>query len=105
MLRKYGSRASILLLFLCAVGCSEGAKLVQETDKGGIVTYPFKGDTGAAFSRFRAEAVELMEKRCGGKYKILKEAEAKGRSRVVQDALGGQEAVSERRWGIQFECR
>lgn len=95
------------MLFLLVLGCSEGAKLVQETPAGGIVTYPFKGESGYLFTKFRAEAIELIEKRCGGagQYKIVKEAEAKGRSRIVQDATGGQEAVSERRWGMQFECK
>lgn len=105
ILLKRWSRAGFLLLCLLAAGCSEGAKLVQETETGGIVTYPFKGDSGYLFTKFRAEAIELIEKRCGGRYKILKEAETKGRSRIVQDALGAQEAVSERRWGVQFQCK
>jgi hypothetical protein len=99
------SRAAFLLVLVLAAGCSEGAKLVQETEAGGIVTYPFKGENGYMFTGFRKEAIELIEKRCGGRYKILKEAEARGRSRVVQDALGGQEAVAERRWGLQFQCK
>lgn len=94
-----------LLLILLAAGCGEGAKLVQETESGGIVTYPFKGDRGNVFTPFRAEALELIEKRCGGRYTIVKEAEARGRSRVVESAAGVQETIAERRWGIQFQCK
>jgi hypothetical protein len=102
---KQWSRAACLLICLFTGGCSEGAKLVQETEAGGIVTYPFKGESGYMFTRFRQGAIELIEKRCNGRYTILKEGEAKGRNRVVQNAVGEQEAVSERRWGIQFQCK
>lgn len=101
---KRWSRAAALALLLVGAGCSEGAKLVQENDSGGVVTYPFKGETGYLFSRFRAEALEMIEKRCKGAYQIVREGEAKGRSRVV-DNPGGSEVIGERRWGLQFRCK
>jgi len=101
---KRWSRAAALALLLVCTGCSEGAKLVQESDSGGVVTYPFKGENGYLFSRFRTEALEMIEKRCKGAYRIVREGEAIGRSRVV-DTPGGSEVIGERRWGLQFRCK
>ena len=53
---KRWSRAAALALLLVGAGCSEGAKLIQESDSGGVVTYPFKGENGYLYSRFRTEA-------------------------------------------------
>jgi hypothetical protein len=85
-------------------GCAEGAKLAHHTGDGGVVTYPFKGEQGAILSSFRKEALALMRDTCGGDYFILREGEAKGRSRVA-GIEGGQELVRERRWGIEFRCK
>jgi len=84
--------------------CGEGAKLVQETETGGIVTYPYKGESGYVFSKLRKDAFELIEERCPAGYAVVKEAEAKGRVRI-QEQPGGPEAIAERRWGIQFRCK
>lgn len=100
---KAGSRALVLAaLAWVLTGCGEGAKLVQETESGGTVTYPFKSDPG--IGGFRKEALALIEQRCGGSYTIVKEGEAKGRTRVTEVAgvVGSQDAITERRWGIQF---
>ncbi|MBI5410572.1 MAG: hypothetical protein HZA21_01120 [Nitrospirae bacterium] len=102
---KLWSRAIVLAVLLCCSGCSEGAKLVQETDQGGIATYPFKGESGYMFTKFRQEAIDLIEQRCGGRYLIVKEGEAMGRTRVSQVVEGAPEAVRERRWGLQFRCK
>src|SRR2546427_8096870 len=77
---KRWSRAAALALLLVCTGCSEGAKLVQESDSGGVVTYPFKGENGYLFSRFRTEALEMIEKRCKGGYRIVREGEADRKS-------------------------
>ncbi len=90
------------LLFL---GCVEGAKLVSETDSGGIVVYPYKSELGPATSPFRPEAIRLIEQRCRKGYHILREGETKGRNRVIESAGGIPEVVAERRWGIQFTCK
>ncbi|HJU04316.1 MAG TPA: hypothetical protein VJ692_04125 [Nitrospiraceae bacterium] len=84
-------------------GCAEGVKLAQQTESGGIVTYPF-AETGHLLSPFRREALQMIEKRCKGASRIVKEGEAKGRTRINENA-GGAEEVRERRWGIQFECK
>lgn len=98
------SRAALWVVVLACLGCAEGAKLVRETESGGVVTYPFKGDNGPLVSSFRTEAIQLIEKRCGGAYVITREGEAKGRSRVANNA-GYPEVITERRWGLEFRCR
>ena len=102
---KNWSRATWLaLLFVCA-GCADGAKLVQETESGGVVTYPFKGNDGYLFSRLRDDAFQLIEQRCGKHYTIVREGEAKGQSRVSGVIEGAEEVITVRRWGIQFLCK
>lgn len=78
---------------------------MQVTDRGGIVTYPYKEHVGAMATRFRSEALSLMEEHCkAGGYSILREGEAKGRSRIAE-TQGTPEIVTEYRWGIQFQCK
>jgi hypothetical protein len=98
--------SSLALLFVIALaGCAEGAKLVQEEESGGVAAYPFNGERGWMLSSFRKDALALMKEKCGGPYTIVREGEAKGRSRVVGAVEGTQEIVQERRWGIQFQCK
>lgn len=94
-----------LLLLLVLAGCGENAKLLQESDTGGVVVYPFKGDQGAMLASFRTDALALMKEKCGGAYSIIREGETKGRVRVAGAVEGAQEVVQERRWGIQFQCK
>jgi hypothetical protein len=94
-----------VLVVIALAGCAEGAKLVQESEDGGVVTYPFKGEQGSLLSSFRQEALILMKEKCGGLYTIVREGEAKGRIRMVSPIEGSQEIVEERRWGIQFRCK
>ncbi|HEY6262726.1 MAG TPA: hypothetical protein VIW47_14095 [Nitrospiraceae bacterium] len=94
----------VCALVLLLAGCGEGAKLVQDTGDGGVVTYPFKGEQGSLLSSFRQEALTLMRDKCGGTYTIVREGEAKGRARVA-GVEGSQEFVQERRWGIEFRCK
>ena len=99
------SRAVPVAAILFLAGCADGAKFVQESDRGGVVVYPFKGEQGAMLSPFRTDALALMKDKCGGPYSILREGEAKGRARVAGAVEGGQEIVRERRWGIEFRCK
>lgn len=94
-----------VLLVIAVSGCAEGAKLVQERDDGGIVIYPFKGELGAILASSRKDALALMKEKCHGPYSILREGEAKGRSRMASPVEGAQELVRERRWGIEFQCK
>ena len=101
-MKTWSSLVCTIVLFLA--GCAEGAKLVQDTGDGGVVTYPFKGEQGSMLSSFRQEALVLMKEKCGGSYTLVREGEAKGRARVV-GVEGSQEFVQERRWGIEFRCK
>ena len=89
------------LLVLC--GCSEGLRLVQSSESGGIVVYPFK-ESGSLLSPFRKNALQMMQQHCGGSYRIVREGETKARSRINENS-GGMEEIRERRWGIEFECK
>lgn len=102
---KGGSRALLLPLVLLLAGCGESATLLQESNTGGVVVYPFKGEQGAMLASFRKEALALMKEKCGGAYSILREGETKGRTRVIGPVEGAQEVVRERRWGIHFQCK
>lgn len=84
-------------------GCSEGLRLVQSSESGGIVVYPFK-ESGSLLSPFRKDALQMMQQHCGGPYRIVREGETKARSRINENS-GGMEEIRERRWGIEFECK
>jgi hypothetical protein len=101
---KSASSRLLLTLTLAVTGCGEGAKVVQITDTGGVVTYPFKGDNHLV-SSFRKDAIQLIDTQCAGAYRIVREAEARGRSRVAGPIQGAEEVITERRWGIEFRCK
>jgi hypothetical protein len=102
---KAWSRAAATTALLLLASCADGAKLLQESDRGGTVVYPFKGDQGSILSSFRKDALALMTEKCGGPYTIVREGETKGRTRLASPIEGAQEIVQERRWGIQFQCK
>lgn len=102
---KARSRLPLAVLVLLLAGCADGAKLVQEQDRGGVVVYPFKGEQGSMLSEFRKEALALMRDKCGGPYTIIREGETKGRVKLASPIEGAQDVVHERRWGIQFQCK
>ena len=96
----------MLVMNLICAGCAEGAKLVQETETGGVVAYPFKdGRGGHIFSPSRGEALEIMRKKCGSGYTILKEGETRGYKSVSGIVEGTEDETKHRRWGLQFRCK
>jgi hypothetical protein len=95
----------LALLFVCTMGCSQGAMLTHETENGGVVTYLFKEDRGGPMgSRHRREALKLIEKKCPSGYTVLKDGEVQGYS-SLSSAEGSEGDVIGRRWGIQFRCK
>lgn len=95
------------ILAIISQGCLGGAQLVQETERGGIVVYPFQADRGHLLSAFRDDALRLIRQRCPDGYSILREGEAQSRQRIARQGgmPGTEELVHERRWGIKFECK
>jgi hypothetical protein len=87
------------------VGCSQAVLLIQETEKGGVVTYLFKEDLGGSMgSPYRKDALKRIEEKCPAGYIVLEEGEVQGYSSM--STVGGAEGqVSGRRWGIQFRCK
>ena len=79
--------------------------MAQESEHGGVVIYPYKPEQGPLLSGFRTEAVHMMEKRCPSGHTIIREGEAKGRSRLSAPLQSGGEIIQEQRWGIQSQCK
>jgi hypothetical protein len=103
---KVWSRAAVVVTFIVLAGCAGGATLLKEDENGGVVVYPFREDQGPMLSSFRKDALAIMREKCRGRsYAITREGEAKGRTRVVTTIEGREEAIEERRWGIQFQCK
>lgn len=94
---------AVLLVGLGLAGCAEGVKFIQETETGGVVVYPYKGDN-ALVSTFRHDALEMMEKKCPRGYTMLKEGQTTGLRRI-QDNVGGSEMIELKRWAIKFQCK
>ncbi len=92
-----------MLVGLLLAACSEGVKFVQESDTGGVVVYPYKGNN-AVLSSFRGEALDLIVKKCPRGYAVLKEGETKALRRI-QDSPAGAEEVTVNRWAIKFSCK
>lgn len=101
---KPWSSVALGFLALLFAGCGEGAKMLQESENGGVVVYPFKGDNHLTIS-FRRDAFRLIEQQCPAGYSIVREGEAKGRTRVAAPVEGAEEVIRERRWGIEFRCK
>ena len=93
----------LLLAGLALAGCAEGVKFIQETETGGVVVYPYKGDN-ALVSTFRHDALEMVQKKCLKGYTVLKEGRTTGLRRI-HDNVGGSEAIELKRWAIKFQCK
>src|SRR5437867_2709903 len=94
---------AVCLIMAGLLGCAEGAKLVQDTGDGGVVTFLFKEERGGpVFSRYRQEAVAIMKKKCPDGYRIMKEGETRGSG--AASAIEGAEDNVTRRWAFQFRC-
>lgn len=103
---KTGSSiAGALVLPWLLAACAGGATLLQQTERGGIAAYPYVPQRGPMVSSFRRDALKLMDEHCRGRYRIVREGEARGRDRVTSTAPGSEEVVRDYRWGIQYECQ
>lgn len=93
----------ILMILIGCYGCGQGVQLVREGTAGGVVLYVYKGQNGGQLTPRRAEAIEMIQTFCKGPYRLVREGQAKGRSRLVE-GLGGSDVIKEQWWGIRFRC-
>lgn len=99
-------------LVLCGVlfvtaGCSQAVLMEQESAQGGVVTYSYKQDRGGPMgSPYRKQALDLMQAKCGGGSRLLREGEVRGYTSAGMGTIEGTEDEERgRRWGIRFECK
>lgn len=90
-------------LIILLTGCGEGVKFIHETETGGVVVYPYKGDNPLV-STFRGDALDMIGKKCPRGYQVLKEGETTGLRRI-QDSVGGAEEITLKRWAMKFQCK
>lgn len=98
----------MLALCLCGSGCSQAVLMAQESERAGLVTYLYKSDRGGPMgSPYRRDAVQAMDAKCPGGYRVVREGPARSLgSGLMRDGFDGAEPASAGwRWGIQFACR
>ncbi|BCA52896.1 hypothetical protein W02_00360 [Nitrospira sp. KM1] len=77
--------------------------MTRETDTGGVVTFPILSEGDILSSAGRRDALRLIEAKCPGGSRILKEGEIPKVSEAADRNWRGQMG-SDRVWGIQFTC-
>lgn len=102
---NWGARSVLAGLVLLVSGCAEGARFLQVNDAGGVVAYPLKKDRESIYSsRFRAEALTMIEGHCPKGYLITREGETQGET--TNSGLDQDDLLTTRRfWGLQFRCK
>lgn len=90
-------------------GCSQAVMMAQESEQAGLVTYLYKSDRGGPMgSPYRRDAIQAMDRKCPGGYRVVREGPARslGRGSMPDGMYGAadEDAVG-LRWGIQFTCR
>lgn len=99
--------AGVLALGLVAGawGCAQGARMARVDEQGGVVIYPLKKDRESIYaSRFRADALLLIEQHCHGPYLITREGETAPQESNM--GLDSEDMLTVRRfWGLEFRCK
>ncbi len=103
-LAKWWSSLVLTVAVAGILGCADTIQLVPSGDKGGVVTYPVKGSSGAITSPYRREALLAIDQYCRGPYDLLREGETRSRTHEAHTGVGAEMTV-QRRWGIQFRCQ
>lgn len=93
-------------MFLAA-GCSQAVLMEHESEQGGVVTYSYKQDRGGPMgSPYRKQALDLMQAKCAGGSRLVREGEVRGYTSAGMGTIEGTEDEERgRRWGIRFECK
>lgn len=110
MVSHYQSKHLPLVLcgaLFVTTGCSQAVLMEQESAQGGVVTYSYKQDRGGPMSSpYRKQALDLMQAKCGGGSRLLREGEVRGYTSAGMGTIEGTEDEERgRRWGIRFECK
>ena len=100
------SSATVFIIISCLnlAGCGSAVLFIQEGPNGGVVRYLYKEHQGPMLSSHRGEAFSKIKRFCLGPYKIVREGQTRGRSRVVE-GIGTKEVLTEQWWGIRFRCQ
>lgn len=103
-LRKRSLSLTLLLvLIVMAEGCTGEATLVRDTERGGLVSYPFQTDGDVLASSGRRDALQLIAQKCPNGSRIVQEGEIPKVSQTADRAWRGQIGMG-RLWGVQFVC-
>lgn len=95
----------LVATILCtSTGCSQSASLQRETPNGGIATFSIEAEGDILSSDGRREALRLIDAKCPSGAKIMKEGELPKVSQAADRAWGPQ-IGTDKKWGIQFECK
>ena len=97
-------------LFTMLTGCGSSAKLVNESDTGGTVIYPYMTEADVLASPTRQDALRLLETKCPGGYRISREGQVARISPAVDRTWKGQissdgQVSREKQWAIVFSCK
>lgn len=93
----------VIVLLGLGLGCQSEAKIVRESESGGLVSYPFQTEAEVLSSAGRRDALRLITERCPEGSRILREGEIPKISKAADRAWRGQMGM-DRLWGIQFAC-
>lgn len=94
-----------LACFGAVWGCAEGARFAKVDERAGVVVYPLKKERESIYaSRFRTEALQMIEGHCRGAYLIVREGETAPQTR--NPGLDSEDMLTTRRfWGLEFKCK
>lgn len=85
-------------------GCTHEASLQRETLQGGLVAFSIQSEADVLSSAGRRDALRVMEEKCPSGVRIIKEGEIPKVSKAA-DRVWGPQIGTDRKWGIQFECK
>ena len=99
-----------LIFAVIAGGCSSSAKLLNESDHGGTIVYPYFEEQDVLSSPNRRDALRLLDTKCPGGYRISREGQIPRISKAVDQTWKGQvsrdgQVSREKQWAIQFTCK
>jgi hypothetical protein len=98
------------IIWIGISACTQEAFLVRETPVSGTAAFPFTKEAETLSSPGRHDALTLIDKKCPGGYKVIREGIIPRVSKQVDRNWRGQIStvydggIEERLWGLQFTC-